>query len=62
MGEHPVLIIYSVIAFVFLVILLVEWWPQRSQNPFWVIIFGAVLWPFSLAIFIEHLWTRKSSR
>jgi hypothetical protein len=61
-----VLKIYFGLAFLVFIILLGEWAKRKDGAPFWIIPVGAVFWPITLGLFLEHLWTcyltRKSSR
>ena len=58
--------IYFGSAFLVFIILLVEWAKRKDGAPFWIIAVGAVLWPITVGLFLEHIWscylTRKPSR
>jgi len=61
-----VLKFYFGLVLLFFAILLVEWAKRKDVAPFWIITVGAVFWPITLGLFLQHLWsrylTRKSSR
>lgn len=61
-GKDMLLKIYFGTALLFFFVLLMEWAKREDDAPFWIVAFAAVLWPITLGLFIERLWTRFVSR
>jgi len=49
-----VLKIYFGLVLLFFAILLVEW-AKKNGAPFWVVVVGALFWPITLGLFLDHL-------
>lgn len=45
---------YGIIALLFFLVLLVQWWPQRHNISVLVVVFGTVFWPISLFLAFQH--------
>jgi len=47
--------IYFEVVLLFFAILLVEWAKRKDGAPFWVVVVGALFWPLTLGLFLDHL-------